>query len=395
MKKILPLIAVLAFSPAVEAQSLDTYGPGAAAVLQAIEKGGASLTTAQTENFLVFSTFTRAFLCGVEGGPLLIEGERKYGQPKPEEWMWNPVDSARSFLAFLKKHEPYGMDRNEVDTRKLHKLVLAWYLASHSGKTADDEAMSAALVKGVFKKTAATSRVEKDPPQADDSTPPARKPGQQDKPLEVMVRGRKIRLAMPAELVPLDGRLKELDDSMNKMAKSGNNTICALLGSPADSRLIDDGLMPALKWTVSIQQNDKQPPSATQENFDTLCDFSEKELKKMGTEYTEHFDRIAGAAGEAMADLTKMKATMEFGEIKSLGSFLRTDSAYCHTMVAHTKGETVDKKIDVMQVTSIAVMLVDTKVVSIYVSAIFDKPENVEWTRDICRRIVTGTAKLK
>lgn len=149
----LRIISILVFfSSQAFAQGLGDFKSGAAAVSFAIENGGKSLSRPQQDNFLIYSTFMRGFLHGVQCSTLLVNGEHKHASSTPDDWMMNPAKSAPSFLAFVAKHEPENFDDDSVDTRGLQLLLLAWYMDSHSkNRGIDDTALRDVLLAQVFR----------------------------------------------------------------------------------------------------------------------------------------------------------------------------------------------------------------------------------------------------
>lgn len=120
------------FVVAASGQSLKDFRSGATAVSFSIENGGSSLSREQQADLLIYSTFMRGFLHGLEGSSLLADQSGQNQLLVPEEWMMNPGKSAPSFLAFVAKREPAGFDESKVDTKSLKTILLAWYLDSHS-----------------------------------------------------------------------------------------------------------------------------------------------------------------------------------------------------------------------------------------------------------------------
>ncbi|RYD37261.1 MAG: hypothetical protein EOP87_03910 [Verrucomicrobiaceae bacterium] len=74
----------------------------------------------------------RGFLYGIKGSSLVIDRPDAKGLLVPDEWMLNPGKSAPSFLAFVARHQPEDFDKSNLDTEGLTKILVAWYLDSHS-----------------------------------------------------------------------------------------------------------------------------------------------------------------------------------------------------------------------------------------------------------------------
>ena len=138
------LLVIHAFLVCVASgQSYSDFRSSAAAVSFVIENGEKALTREQEDNFLLYSTFMRGFLYGLEGASAVVAQSDAKGPLATDGWMLNPGKSAPSFLAFVAKHQPTGFDSSEVDTEGLKNILIAWYLDSHS-KTKDPEGRSLA-----------------------------------------------------------------------------------------------------------------------------------------------------------------------------------------------------------------------------------------------------------
>ena len=150
MKLILLFHAILIAS--APGQSFSDFRSGAAAVSFAIENGGESLSRAQQDDFLLYSTFMRGFLHGLQGSSNVLAQPDPKQLLKPDEWMLNPGKSAPSFLAFVAKHQPPQFDESGVDTDGLKSILVSWYLDSHSKtKDADGKLLAAKSLQIAFK----------------------------------------------------------------------------------------------------------------------------------------------------------------------------------------------------------------------------------------------------
>jgi hypothetical protein len=126
------LLSYVLLNTVTSGQSYSDFRSGAAAVSFAIENGAKSLSREQQDNFLLYSTYMRGFLYGIKGSSLVIDRPDTKGLLVPDEWMLNPGKSAPSFLAFVARHQPENFDKSNVDTEGLTKILVAWYLDSHS-----------------------------------------------------------------------------------------------------------------------------------------------------------------------------------------------------------------------------------------------------------------------
>lgn len=140
------------FVVAASGQSLKDFRSGASAVSFSMENGGSSLSRGQQDDLLIYSTFMRGFLYGLEGSSSVAHQSDQNQLLTPEEWMMNPGKSAPSFLAFIAKRAPAEFDESKVDAKGLKTILLAWYLDSHSGaKSPDNRSLTEKMLRIAFK----------------------------------------------------------------------------------------------------------------------------------------------------------------------------------------------------------------------------------------------------
>jgi hypothetical protein len=301
----------------------------------------------------------------------------------PKEWT-NSMPASKSILAYLNEFEQKYRIRFP-DAFEAKQFVNLWYYVKHPQVVPGLAYGHELIFLGLNFPEAfnAHNQSEKGEDEIGES-------------VKIEINKRKIVIPIPFGMVRIDGRLGSLDDAVSGMAEPMNNRVYAVFGSPEDSRMIDAGEFPTLLRTVTIQHNEKLPATTSRADFARMASGLLNDLPKVDRSFAEHFDRIEESASRAMTDVTSLKSTMEFGETKSLGVFLSGDTFLCHSLLLHMKGSVGGEALSLIQATSVAAVWTDEQVVSIYANARYDKPDDLKWTRDICRAAVEAlTGKVK
>lgn len=194
-----------------------------------------------------------------------------------------------------------------------------------------------------------------------------------------------FRLPFPDDLYRLDGRFLELDLAVKKMAQGAGNRVIALFGHANDDEALREKKFPSLERTVSVQTVTKMedadvPPGG----FSQLKEEVRKAQGKPDKKVLELLQRIESSTETALSQLTKLQSAMEFDEVAMLGEFSSDDTSICHSVLANTKGIVGDQKIQKTQATSVCVMQMGSKIISLYVSAVYESLSDLEWTRRTC-----------
>ena len=301
----------------------------------------------------------------------------------PKEWL-NSIPASKSLLAYLNEFEQKHKMRIP-DAFEAKSFVNLWYDVKHpQGKPIEAYAYEQLFLRFHFPEAFnAESKSAKGKEEIGES-------------VQIEINKRKITIPIPAGMVRIDGRLKSLDDAVSRMAEPMNNRVYVVFGTPEDSRMIDEGKFPTLSRTVTIQRNKKLPVVTSRDDFARITRGLVIDLPKVDSSLAEHFDRIEDAASRAMTNVTSLKSTIEFGEKKFLGVFVSGEDFLCHSLLVHMKAAVGGEALSLIQATSVAAVRTDEQVVSIYANARYDKPEDLNWTRDICRAAVatlTGETK--
>ena len=337
------------------------------------------LTKQESDDAMEVGIWLQGFMQAVQMLGYSSEGAIK---PVPREWM-NSVTVSDSLLAYLNEFEQKNKIRvaDDLDAKTFVRL---WFDVKHP----EVKPIEAYAYEQLFLKTYYPDAFDA---QRDSDE---KEPGQQT--MQIEINSKKISILIPDGLVRLDGRMKSLDDAIAKMAEPTNNRVYAVFGTPEDSRLIDEGKFPKMSRTVSVQHNTGLPAITSRDNFAKLCRGIVSDLPKVDQKLSEHFDRIEEAASRAMTDVTAIKSTMEFGEMKSLGIFSIGEDYLCHSLILHLKGAVGEHALGMIQATSVVAIRTQDQVVTIYANTPYTDAKDLAWTRDICMEFVshtTGTIK--
>ena len=180
----------------------------------------------------------------------------------------------------------------------------------------------------------------------------------------------------------LDGKSTELDTTIDIMARGARNRVVALYGTENDLGLILQGKKPALSRTITIQsaialEGKEMPPAIFLRFKDQLKEdvtTSDKAIKAL-------LEEIEESSSDALSKQSKVTTVVQYGDVVRLGIFEETDKSLCHSMLAQVRSETPKGTREGVQATSIALVFLDGKLLTIYVSSLYQSIDDLYWTR--------------
>jgi len=180
----------------------------------------------------------------------------------------------------------------------------------------------------------------------------------------------------------LDGKNHELDKSVELMASGARNRVVALYGPESDLGLILTNQKPMLTRTVTIQ-------SATRiEQKDMPLDFfprfkneARKDIETADKSLETLLEKIEVSTSDAVTRRNKVSTVVQYGSVVPLGVYDETDQSLSHSMIAKAQAKTNDKVTDIVQVSSISLVYLNGKLLTIYASSLYDSIEDLQWTR--------------
>lgn len=337
------------------------------------------LTKQESDDAMEVGIWLQGYLQAVQMLGYASDGAIK---PVPRDWM-NSVTASGSLLAYLNEFEQRNKIRvpDDLDAKSFLSL---WFDVKHpAAKPIEAYAYEQLFLKLYY-------------PDAFDAQRDSDEEHPSQQLVQIDINSKKISILIPDGLVRLDGRMKSLDEAIAKMAEPTNNRVYAVFGTSEDSRMIDEGKFPTMSRTVTVQHNTGLPAITSRDNFTKLCRGIVSDLPKVDQKLSDHFDRIEEAASRAMTDVTAIKSTMEFGEMKSLGIFSIGEDYLCHSLILHLKGAVGEHALSMIQATSVVAIRTQDQVVTIYANTPYTGSKDLDWTRDICMASVSHiTGKIK
>jgi len=325
------------------------------------------LTEQETEDAVNLGIWLQGYLQAVE----MLSDSRGSSSIKKVPAGWSTsIAASKSLLAYLNEFEQKHKMKFR-DAFEAKAFVSLWYDVKHP----ETEPIRAYMYERLFLKFF---------PDAFDAKHKSGK-GQT---VQIEINERKIVIPVPAGLVRIDGRLKSLDDAVAQMAAPMNNRVYAVFGTLDDSAMIDEGKFPTLSRSVTVQHNENLPKTISRDDFARLSRRLLPKLPKVDRTLSERFERIADAASSAMTDVSGLKSIMKLGETKSLGIFASGENFLCHSLLIPLKASVEAEALSMIQATSVAAIRTEEQVVSVYANALFEGPDDLLWTRGVCKAAV-------
>lgn len=372
----------------VPLSALEVY---ASAAVKASQED-AHLTSEERFQASAYELYLRGFFAGLSASQMIYDKQDEDHKITGDvsivpEWMEDVSRSAPSFLAFMRRHCPQSADKQQIAGGHVFH---AWYVFEHPKaqvgerlggfmaltdlcKWGSDFPDSAVLQKKLTENFVQTYDATKQGPSS-------------SKPATVHhldLDGAQIDMPSIPGLWRLDGRMPDLDRAVHKMAAAAQNRVFMLLGNEADDIAISSGRFPALERTITFQQSTRMNYFVSLDEFESMRDEMAKTLSaKSFPESKLLFDQISRAASGALQTLTETSAKAILGEPQFLGVFDKDELSLCHSLLAPGIVTVAGKETKVIQATSVAIVYVNGKVLSVYVSAKYNEPADLDWTID-------------
>jgi hypothetical protein len=215
--------------------------------------------------------------------------------------------------------------------------------------------------------------------------------------IPISISDNNIWIPVPDGMVRIDGISEPLDKAVEQMARPTNNEVYAVFGTPEDKILIESGKTPDLKKTVTVQHKPQRSGNTSNAEFKRMTDaFARDELGSDGR-ITQFFNRMSKAAGIAATNLSGSKTEIKYDKVLSSGVFHRGQNFLCHTVTAHISSSASKNVTGAIQVTSVAVTLIQGQIISMYASHTYDHGHDDAraWTRTACREFVKHALNTK
>jgi hypothetical protein len=358
---------------------------------------GVQLTSEERFQASAYEFYLHGFFAGLYAAPMIYHKKDEDNKITGDistvpEWMEDVSRSAPSFLAFVRRHCPQSADKDQIASRY---VVHAWYVFEHP-KAQIGERLGGLIAltdlcnwgpefpdSEVLKKKLTENFVEKaDPPKQGASL------SEPSTVYRLEVGGGQIDMPSIPGLWRLDGRMPDLDGAVQKMAAAARNRVYLLLGTEADDIAISSGQFPTLERTITFQQSTRMDRLVPLDEFESLRDEMARTLSsKSPPESKLLFDQISRATSSALQSLTEPTAKAALGEPQYLGVFEKDESSLCHSILAPGIVRVAGKETKVIQATSIAIVYVNGRVLSVNVNAKYAEPADLAWTVDLAKLV--------
>ena len=191
--------------------------------------------------------------------------------------------------------------------------------------------------------------------------------------------------ALP-KMCRLDGRSVKLDAMYRAIAKGVKNRVIALYGTEGDDELLRSGTFPTLDRSVSIQTViDREKIIVPPKGFVPIKSGLKLLLGKPNPELEKVISEVQSSTSKVLRDLPKVKAAMQIDKTAYLGVFAEDETSLSHTILQFQTWDINGEKTEILQVTSVCIMQLGSKVISAYASAKCEGTADLEWTRQACQ----------
>jgi len=198
----------------------------------------------------------------------------------------------------------------------------------------------------------------------------------------VNIGGKTINLPQVAGFPRLDGKSQELDKSVELMASGTRNRVVALYGPESDLGLILKGQKPTLTRTITIQSVIPNEQKEMPKDFFPRYKIEAKKLIEAGDKSLESLlEKLEVSTSDAVTRHDKVSTAVQYGRVVPLGIYDETVQSLSHSMIAKAQAKTNTKTTDIVQVSSISLVYLDGKLLTIYASSLYDSIEDLKWTR--------------
>lgn len=180
----------------------------------------------------------------------------------------------------------------------------------------------------------------------------------------------------------LDGKSVALDDTVAKMAEGAKNRVVALYGTEEDLGLIMKGELPLMNRTISIQSVYESEGREMPANlFDKYKMHLKQTVKSIDPAIKKTLDSIEESSSDAVTELKEIATKVEYGNVALLGIFDETWDSLSHSILAKARSRSNETEVEVVQASSICLVNINGKMLTIYASRLFDSANDLNWTR--------------
>lgn len=180
----------------------------------------------------------------------------------------------------------------------------------------------------------------------------------------------------------LDGKNSDLDSRVNTMASGARNRVVALYGPESDLGLIMDGRLPVLSRTITIQSalafEDK---TMSPQDFASFKEMLKKDLKNADKSIERLLEEIEISSSDAVSKQRNIDTIVQYGNVVLLGILEDTPDSLSQSILAKVRAESETGTSELLQASSIALVHIQGKLLTIYVSAVYNSHEDLQWTR--------------
>jgi hypothetical protein len=180
----------------------------------------------------------------------------------------------------------------------------------------------------------------------------------------------------------LSGRLSSLDDAVNRLAAGAKNEVLILFGTTTDSIAVGQGEFPRMDRTITLQRPLTMPAVVRAAEFLALKNSMRKQLQAGSSlDAPGLYDSMSKAASEAIKKLTDTSSNIRANEPVLLGIFEEDEGSICHSLATRVTLTVAGSTKALIQLTSIALLSIDDRVIAIHANAIMRSPEDLRWTQ--------------
>jgi hypothetical protein len=199
---------------------------------------------------------------------------------------------------------------------------------------------------------------------------------------EVNVSGTLLTVKAPIGFERLSGRLSSLDDAVNRLAAGAKNEVLILFGTTTDSIAVGQGEFPRMDRTITLQRPLTMPAVVRAAEFLALKNSMRKQLQAGSSlDAPGLYDSMSKAASEAIKKLTDTSSNIRANEPVLLGIFEEDEGSICHSLATRVTLTVAGSTKALIQLTSIALLSIDDRVIAIHANAIMRSPEDLRWTQ--------------
>jgi hypothetical protein len=219
------------------------------------------------------------------------------------------------------------------------------------------------------------------------STAPANSPSSTTH--RVMIGDAIVMFPAVSGFAQMNGKSKELDVSIEKLAEGLKHKIRLLLGEETDLQAIEQGRFPRMKRTITLQQPmiaDAEVPPAAFTALRQRLEILGKESSS--SEVADILSRLSTTTTEALQDIPLLKGKAAMGTQQFLGIADSGEHSITYSMLAPGSFRSDEGlEVKVTQATTIVTMYVQHLILMVHVNAQYESVEDLRWTLRIAHFI--------